>query len=62
MNKLFVLPGETSKEDGGSVTLGLGKRVLNGPVKVLGRALLQACLLLQSPTLLLQALTDYLLS
>ena len=58
VNKLFVLPGETTEKYRGPVTLGFRKGVLDGPVKLLGLALLKTCFLFQSPALILQALAD----
>jgi hypothetical protein len=57
-----MFPGETTEKNGGPVTLGFRERVLNGPVKMLGRAPLEACFFFQSPALILQALPDQLLS
>jgi hypothetical protein len=62
MDKLFMLPSKAAEKDGGPVTLGFCKGVLNGSVKLLGHALFDASFLLESPALLFEALADQRLS
>jgi hypothetical protein len=62
VNETFVLPSEAAEKNGGPVTLGFRKGVLNGLVKLLGRALRDPGFLLEAPSLLVQALADQFLS